>query len=79
MIRKGDINITHTSVSVKWLHICLKTREHNKISQLPAKLPQNDNAIPSLIIYFELTQVTERGNSSITLPLRPASSSRICF
>lgn len=56
-VRKGDINITHTSASVKWLHDCLKTREHNKISQVLARLPENNKGFPSLIIYPEFTQV----------------------
>ena len=52
-----DINITHMSASVKWLRDCLKTGEHNKISQLLARLPGNNKGIPSLIIYPESTQV----------------------
>lgn len=55
-IRKGDINIAHTSASVKWLHDCL-TREHNKISQLLARLPEHSEGLPSPIIYSEFTQV----------------------
>lgn len=78
-IRKGDITIAHTSASVKWLHDCLKSREHYRISQLLARLPEHNEGFPPLIIYSEFAQVKYRGNYCITLLLRPASPSRICF
>lgn len=56
-IRKGDITIAHTSDSVKWVYDCLKTREHNRISQLLARLPEHNEGLPPLIIYSEFTQV----------------------
>lgn len=58
ILGKGVINIAHNSASEKWPLSYLRTNQHNKISQLAARIPQNDKDIPSLIIYSVLTQVT---------------------